>query len=164
MAGALILNATHEPLTIVSWRRAVVLVLRGKAEVVADRTTLVHAEHVVVPRPSVIRLIQYVHVPFRREATLSRRAVFIRDRNMCQYCGKRAENIDHVMPKSRGGEHRWENVVAACRQCNGRKRNRTPSEAGLILKRVPRPPRDFRWIAASAGSIHPDWEEYLGAA
>ncbi len=164
MPGALVLNATYEPLTIVSWRRAIVLVMRAKAETVSDADSVVHSEHVSMLRPSVVRLTKYVHVPYRREATLTRRGVFLRDRHLCQYCGKRAENIDHVVPKSRGGEHCWDNVVAACRRCNTAKRNRTPIEAGFALMREPRAPRDYRWLAASVGSIHPDWEPYLSAA
>lgn len=158
---ALVLNASFEPLCLVPARRAVVLVLRSKAEVVHSDHDLVRSERFRLARPSVIRLVQYVKVPYRRRAALSRRAVFLRDGHECQYCGTRAENIDHVLPRSRGGGHTWENVVACCRRCNGAKENRTPQEAGMRLRSRPAPPSDHTWIAAGAGVLHPDWTEYL---
>lgn len=158
---ALVLNASFEPLCVVTARRAVVLVLRDKAEVVHSDDDVVRSERVRLDRPSVIRLVNYVKVPYRRRAALSRRAVFMRDGNECQYCGTRAENIDHVLPRSRGGLHTWENVVACCRRCNGDKENRTPQEAGMRLRSRPAPPSDHTWIAAGAGVLHPDWTEYL---
>jgi 5-methylcytosine-specific restriction endonuclease McrA len=158
---ALVLNASYEPLCLVPARRAVVLVLRSKAEIVHSNCDLIRAERLRISRPSVIRLVQYVRIPNRRRAALSRRAVFLRDANECQYCGSRAENIDHVLPRSRGGGHTWENVVACCRRCNGAKEDRTPQEAGMRLRSRPAPPSDHTWIAAGAGMLHPDWTEYL---
>jgi 5-methylcytosine-specific restriction endonuclease McrA len=118
---------------------------------------------VTVPVPSVIRLRHYVRVPYRSVVPLSRRAVFARDGHRCQYCDRAAENIDHVVPRSRGGPHAWENVVASCRACNSRKEDRLLSEAGLRLPHPPREPKANLWIVASAGSIDPDWEPYLPA-
>jgi 5-methylcytosine-specific restriction endonuclease McrA len=103
-----------------------------------------------------------VKVPFRARAGLSRRAVFVRDDHVCQYCGERAENVDHVVPRSRGGRHVWENVVAACRRCNSHKEDRLPHEVGLRLRREPRAPKETLWIVIAVGRIEPGWAPYLG--
>jgi 5-methylcytosine-specific restriction endonuclease McrA len=159
MSRALILNATHQPLAVVTARRAVVLVLKDKAEVVVPDGMVFHSERLDVEAPSVVRLRYFVKVPYRARAALTRRAVFARDDWSCQYCGRSAENLDHVVPRSRGGAHSWENVVAACRRCNSRKENRLPNEVGLSLPRKPFAPADgFR---LSLGRLEPAWEPYL---
>lgn len=159
------LNATYEPLTVVSVRRAVVLVVGNKAELVHAREQRWHSERMALPIPTVIRLRRFVRVPYRRRIALSRRAVFARDLNRCQYCGTAAENLDHVVPRSRGGLHTWENVVAACRPCNARKGDRTPHEAGMLLRASPTPPREHGWLLVGLGAPpHPSWDAYLGAA
>ncbi len=159
------LNATYEPLTVVPIRRAVVLVVGNKAELVHAREQRWHSERMALPVPTVIRLRRYVRVPYRRRIALSRRAVFARDLNRCQYCGEAAENLDHVLPRSRGGPHVWENVVAACRPCNARKGDRTPREAGMELLVSPTPPREHGWLLLGLGAPpHPSWDAYLGAA
>ena len=135
MGRALVLNATYEPLCVVPVRRAVVLVLKEKAEVLQHRDEELHSERMSLPVPSVIRLVHFVRVPFRARAPLSRRSVFVRDGHRCQYCGAAAENIDHVIPRSRGGEHVWENVVASCRPCNAAKEDRLLSETHMKLRR-----------------------------
>ena len=161
MSKALVLNATYEPLCVVPVRRAVVLVLKEKAEVLHAGDRLLHSEHRAMPVPSVIRLTYFVKVPFRARAALNRRAVFARDDHRCQYCGAAAENIDHVVPRSRGGQHVWENVVAACRPCNSRKEDRSVHEAGLVLRRRPTAPKELTWIVVAVGHVHPQWEPYL---
>ena len=135
MSRALVLNATFEPLCVVSARRAVVLVLSEKADLVSDSGEAMHSERLTVQIPSVIKLRTFVRVPFRRRTALNRRAVFARDGSRCQYCSGPAESIDHVVPRSRGGEHIWENVVAACRRCNTSKRDRLLSETTMTLRR-----------------------------
>ena len=160
----MLLNASHEPLCVVPMRRAVVLVLKEKAEIVARNGAELHSERVTLPVPSVIRLNHYVRVPYRSRVPLSRRAVFARDGHKCQYCNKAAENIDHVMPRSRGGPHAWDNVVASCRACNARKEDRSPAEAGLTLKHLPREPHADLWVVATAGTIDPAWEPFLPAS
>jgi 5-methylcytosine-specific restriction endonuclease McrA len=160
---ALLLNASFEPLCVVSVRRAVVLVLKEKAEVLARNGAELRSERLVIPAPSVIRLVHYVRVPHRNRIPLSRRAVFVRDGHRCQYCNRAAENIDHVVPRSRGGTHTWDNVVAACRSCNARKEDRLPNEVGLRLRRTPAPPHASLWLVATAGSYDPAWSEYLPA-
>jgi 5-methylcytosine-specific restriction endonuclease McrA len=156
------LNASFEPLCVVSARRAVVLVLKEKAEIVHRNGAEFHAERVTVPVPTVIRLRHYVRVPYRSVVPLSRRAVFARDGQRCQYCGRPAENLDHVLPRSRGGEHVWENVVASCRACNARKEDRLLHESDLVLRRVPVMPHATVWLVAAVGRVDPSWEAYLG--
>jgi 5-methylcytosine-specific restriction endonuclease McrA len=161
MSNALVLNATYEPLCVVSARRAVVLVLGEKAELVHDSGARLHSAHLTVAVPSVVRLKTYVRVPVRRRAPLNRRAVFARDGGRCQYCAAPAESIDHVVPRSRGGQHVWENVVAACRACNTRKRDRMLSETPMALRHDPSVPRQLTWISVAAGTVPSAWEPYL---
>ncbi|MDH3250879.1 MAG: HNH endonuclease [Acidimicrobiia bacterium] len=162
VSGALILNATYEPLSVVSSRRAVVLVIRGKAVVLERQDEEWASESSSFAVPSVIKLTQFVKVPYQRTVPVTRRAVFGRDGHMCQYCRGPAESIDHVIPKSRGGQNTWDNVVAACRRCNVRKGSRLPSEANLTLLKRPEPPQRYGWIYASAGyRFDPVWNRYL---
>lgn len=161
MSRTLVLNASFEPLSVVPVRRAAVLVLREKAEVLHAGSGYLRSEWLALPEPTVIRLNYFVYVPFTPRATLSRRAVFARDDNQCQYCGRTAENIDHVHPRSRGGAHVWENVVASCRPCNSRKENRTPTEAGMRLRKAPYVPKERAWSIIATGRVQPDWERYL---
>ena len=151
------LNATYEPLCVVPVRRAVILVLKEKAEVLQHRDEELHSERMSLPVPSVIRLVHFVRVPFRARAPLSRRSVFVRDGHRCQYCGAAAENIDHVIPRSRGGEHVWENVVASCRPCNAAKEDRLLSETHLKLRRPPFAPKETIWIVVAVGTVDPAW-------
>lgn len=162
MARSLVLNASYEPLGAVAARRAVVLVLGGKADSIHLTGLVLHAERLVVDVPSVVRLRQFVHVPFRRRAAVSRRAVMARDDHHCQYCGSRADSIDHVLPRSKGGLHTWDNVVAACRPCNVRKRDQTPHESGMRLRRSPSVPHGIIWSIVAGGLVPQDWLPYLG--
>lgn len=161
MGRALVLNATYEPLCVVPIRRAVVLVLKQKAELLHEDGGTLHSERMSMPIPSVIRLKYVVRVPFRARVSLSRRAVFVRDSFACQYCGRTAENVDHVIPRSRGGTHTWDNVVAACKRCNSVKEDRFPHEAGLKLRSKPAAPRETVWIVVAVGRVDPKWEPYL---
>jgi 5-methylcytosine-specific restriction endonuclease McrA len=164
MKGALVLNASYEPLSVVSARRATCLVLAEKADVLEDDGTVVRSARITVLTPSVIRLRYMVRVPYVRRSSLSRRAVFARDDHRCQYCGQRADSIDHVLPRSRGGGHTWENVAAACRPCNLNKRDRTPEEAGMRLARPCRAPRPSAWVVVSASGVPDTWRQYLPLA
>ena len=152
---ALVLNATFEPLGIVSSRRALQLVLGTKAETVHSTERVFHSEKIAVREPSVVRLVRYVHVPHHYRVAVNRRTVFARDGSRCQYCGAAAENLDHVIPRSKGGPHTWENVVAACRRCNTRKEDRLPHEAGMA-------PRHRVQLLALCGDASEDWGAYLG--
>ena len=161
MSRALVLNASYEPMCVVSSRRAVVLLLSDKAELVTESGFTLHSERLAVPVPSVLRLRTFVAIPFRRRVAVSRRAVMARDGGRCQYCGVRAESIDHVVPRSRGGEHAWENVVAACRPCNTRKRDRLLHETSMRLRAMPRAPLGASWSIIASGSVPVDWGPYL---
>lgn len=161
MPRALVLNATFEPLCVVSVRRAVVLVLKEKADVLHEGEGALRSERCSVAIPSVIRLRHFVRVPYRARVPLSRRAVFVRDGHRCQYCRGSAESVDHVVPRSRGGEHVWENVVASCRRCNAVKENRLLGETSLRLRRSPRAPKQTMWIVVAVGRIEPSWAPYL---
>ena len=161
MGRALVLNASYQPLCVVTVRRALVLALKGKAEVLHANGHLYRSESLEIAAPSVVRLTYFVRVPYRARASLSRRAVLVRDDFECQYCGRPAENVDHVVPRSRGGGHTWDNVVAACRRCNSHKENRSPADAGMRLRHVPRPPHSSVWIAVSVDRLDPVWEQYL---
>lgn len=164
MSRALVLNATYEPLAVVSDRRAVVLVLDRKADPVHDSGSRVRSAQMEVPVPSVVRLRRFVRVPYRWQAPLNRRLVFARDKHRCQYCGKTADSIDHVVPRSRGGEHSWDNVVAACRSCNTAKRDRMLHETTMRLHRSPAMPRGLAWLALTAGPVPEAWAPYLQLA
>lgn len=162
MGRALVLNATYEPLSVVAARRAAVLVLHEKAIMLESAPEIWHSERVQIPVPSVVRLNRFVKVPFGRSVPLTRNAVFARDGHRCQYCFGPAESIDHVVPRSRGGPHAWENVVAACRRCNLRKGSRLLEETGWALRRRPSEPARFGWVYARAGpNVDPLWHSYL---
>jgi 5-methylcytosine-specific restriction endonuclease McrA len=162
----LLLNATFEPLAVVTAKRAVVLMLTGKAECVEVTVDgAFHSESLTVPAPSVMRLSRYVRVPYRRSVPMTRAGVLRRDARRCAYCGKRADTIDHVIPRSRGGAHSWDNCVAACRTCNSRKADRLIDEIGWELSFVPRPPdRAAGGILVLAVEPLPAWEPWLGHA
>jgi 5-methylcytosine-specific restriction endonuclease McrA len=164
MARSLVLNATYEPLCIVPSRRAVVLVLADKADAVHGSGRLLHSERLEIEEPSVVRLRRFVRVPFSRRRSLNRRAVFVRDGHSCQYCGAPADSIDHVVPRSRGGEHVWENVVAACSRCNATKRDRLLHETTMRLLRVPRPPLATTWFLLGDRAMPSSWAPYLDPA
>lgn len=162
--GALILNVTYEPLGVVSVRRAAILVLSAKAVCLADGDGMLHSARQSIPVPSVIRLTRFVRVPYRASVTLSRRGVFARDGGRCAYCRAPAETLDHIMPRSRGGRHAWENVVAACAKCNHRKGDRTPGELGWRLQTAPSVPRGPAWRVLGHRPPDPRWEEFLRLA
>jgi 5-methylcytosine-specific restriction endonuclease McrA len=159
MSGALVLNASYEPLCVVSSRRALLLTFNHKAEVVHEGAEVFHSKHCAWNAPSVVRLLHYVKVPYRAGIAVNRRAVFLRDGGTCQYCNAAAESIDHVIPRSRGGTNTWENVVAACRPCNTKKRDRLLEETTFVLKTRPSVPRQRIWLAAF--DPMPEWVPYL---
>ncbi len=164
MTKVLVLNASYEPLNICSWRRAVVLVLKGKAEQIEDNAKLIYADF---PLPTVIRLRSYVKIPYK-EIALSRRNVLHRDNYICQYCGEKRYDltIDHIVPRSKGGEDSWDNVVAACLKCNVKKGDRTPKQAGMSLASSPRRPVSHVYfeISKHAGSGQYHWQKYIVGA
>jgi 5-methylcytosine-specific restriction endonuclease McrA len=161
VAGALVLNATYEPLCVVTLRRAVVLVLAEKAIVVEAGEGMVRSARTAVPVPTVVRLSRFVRVPYRREIPLTRRAVLDRDGHACVYCHNRAETIDHIRPRSRGGEHVWTNVVAACARCNHRKGDRLLTELGWHLPAAPTAPPATVAVVLGWAKRDPAWQRYL---
>ena len=164
MHNALVLNASYEPLSVVSARRATCLVLSEKAEMLEDDGIVLHSERLDFAQPSVIRLRYMVKVPYVRRSAVSRRAIFARDEHRCQYCGAHADSIDHVFLRSRGGGHHWANVAAACKPCNLTKRDRTPEEAGMRLARPCHAPRSTAWVVVSVNSVPDTWRRYLPLA
>ena len=161
MAGVLVLNATFEPLAVVSTRRAVCLVLSDKVETLHSTGRRFRSERLAIEEPSVVRLARFVKVPYQRHRAPSRRGVFARDRHRCQYCAAPAETVDHVVPRSRGGRHTWDNVVAACRRCNTGKRDRMLGETTMRLGSRPGLPPPSTWIEVAAGTVPAAWTPYL---
>jgi 5-methylcytosine-specific restriction endonuclease McrA len=160
-SGSLVLNATYEPLCVVTLRRAVVLVLAEKAIIVECGDSVMHSAHTSIQVPSVVRLSRYVRVPYRREVPMTRRSVLERDAHRCGYCGSRADTIDHVRPRSRGGLHAWTNVVAACARCNHRKGDRLLSELGWHLTTSPAQPPATVAVVMGWAKREPSWQRYL---
>lgn len=158
----LVLNQNYLPMNICSARRAVVLILRGKAELVSDGNGVFHTPAAIFPVPSIIRLLFLARLP-RLQRKLTRFEVFNRDRFICQYCGRetRELTLDHVVPRSQGGEHRWENIVSACIPCNHHKASRTPQEAGMRLVRPPHHPPVYFLVPYYYLRNHPGWLEFL---
>jgi 5-methylcytosine-specific restriction endonuclease McrA len=159
------LNATFEPINVCTVRRAVVLLLKAKAEVIERSEAQLHSATHTIPRPMVIRLVTYVHIPrdtHRRKIT--RRAVFARDNWTCQYCGARSNlTVDHVVPRSKGGSSNWENIVASCAPCNRRKGNALPRQAGMHLLKQPKTPNPNVFIHVASPTIPAAWRAYLAA-
>lgn len=163
MSRALVLNASNEALCVVSAQRALLLMLTGKAELLHAGNGKFHAEKISFPVPTVVRLTHFVKVPYHAGKSLNRRAVFVRDGGRCQYCNAAAESIDHIVPRSKGGAHTWENVVAACRSCNSRKRDRLLEDTNFVLRTQPGQPRRRVWLLSNSNT-NPDWDQYLGIA
>ncbi|MGW5454108.1 HNH endonuclease [Nocardia sp. NPDC003979] len=161
----LLLNATYEPLTALSARRAVVLLICAKADAVHDdpAAPVLHSAGATVAIPSVIRLRTYVRVPYRARVPMTRAALMHRDRYRCGYCGGKAETIDHVIPRSRGGEHSWENCVASCAPCNHRKADKMLTELGWTLRNPLVSPKGPHWrLLSTTADLDPLWLQYLG--
>jgi 5-methylcytosine-specific restriction endonuclease McrA len=160
----LVLNASYEPLQIISTRRAVVLLLQQKAELVEAAQHAIRSLTRSFIVPLVIRLTRYIRIPRRLRLPCSRRGVIARDRDVCQYCGTQPGRshltVDHVLPRSRGGATSWENVVTACRDCNHRKGGRTPEEANMVLLSVPRQPQFVAFALLGELERHDVWSKY----
>jgi 5-methylcytosine-specific restriction endonuclease McrA len=166
MRKVLVLNTTYEPLNVCSVRRALILLLKDKAEVLETSGAALRSEHDVFAVPLVIRLTTYVRVPRRNpSARISRRAVFARDRHRCQYCGSpRHLTVDHVVPRSKGGPDTWDNLVTSCAPCNRKKGDRPAHLAGLRLTRPPRPPGPAAFVLLHVDHVHESWRPYLSYA
>ena len=163
MQQVLVLNASYEPLNVTTVRRAHVLVFKGKAEVIEELQQNLHSATDTYPWPHVIRLVAYVRVPRAVQRKISRRALFARDGWRCVYCGTTAGRLtlDHVIPRSRGGESVWENVVTACAPCNLRKGDRLLEETHMHLARPPRAPSPVLFISLALHRVPDAWLRYL---
>ncbi len=164
MRRVLLLNVTYEPLTTVGLRRAVGLVLAEKAEILHGEASgrVLRSASLMLAVPSVIRLLRYVRVPHRNRVPLTRAALMRRDNFLCAYCGGAADTIDHVVPRSRGGAHVWENCVASCTRCNHRKADHLIEELGWKLRWDPLAPRGAHWrLIGAARDGDPQWAAYL---
>jgi 5-methylcytosine-specific restriction endonuclease McrA len=163
----LVLNASYEPINVCTVRRATVLVLKARAEVLEEGEGALHSERLELARPCVIRLIRYVRIPRDVHGRkITRKAVLARDAYTCQYCGHEASGltVDHVIPRSRGGESSWDNIVASCAPCNRKKGNRLPREVSMHPRKHPRPPGPTVFIRIASPRIPNAWEPYLVAA
>jgi 5-methylcytosine-specific restriction endonuclease McrA len=163
----LVLNASYEPINVCTVRRAVVLVLKDRAEVLERSDRDLHAESLTVARPAVIRLMTYVRVP--RDAhsrKITRRAIFARDGWSCQYCGTGhgTLTVDHVIPRSKGGHSGWDNIVTCCAPCNRRKGDHLPKAAGMHPRRKPKPPSPTIFVHVAVARVPDTWQQYLPAA
>ncbi len=161
----LVLNQNFEPLNVCPIRRAFVLVGDGKAEIIEEGQIVVRTSRSAYTAPSVIRLL-YLIKRVHPVAKLTRKELFMRDNYTCQYCGKQSRDltIDHVIPRHRGGPHRWENLVSACKSCNHRKGGRSPHEANMILLSEPHQPRVSRyyWVHQHLnGAYDPVWVKFI---
>ena len=163
MTQVLVLNASYEPLNVTSVRRAHVLVFKGKAEVLEKLDQPLHSASDTYPWPHVIRLVHYVRVPRAVQRKISRRALFARDGWRCVYCGTSNGRLtlDHVVPRSRGGDSVWENVVTSCAPCNHRKGDRLLEETSMTLRTPPRPPTPMLFIRLASDHVPDTWRRYL---
>lgn len=162
MRKVLVLNQDYSPLTVCSAERAFILIYSEKAELVhIDPELELRTVSTSFPMPSVIRLQQYIYVPFRG-VVLSRQNILKRDQHKCQYCGTPKDlTLDHVIPKSRGGASSWQNLVAACKRCNATKGSRTPEEAEMPLRIKPFRPSYLLFVRNFSGVTTQDWYPYL---
>jgi 5-methylcytosine-specific restriction endonuclease McrA len=154
----LLLNASTLPLAVISDKRAVRLILDGRVQVLENYDTPFRSGGgMEMPTPCVVMLNEYIDVPYKRPQ-VTRSGIFARDNNECQYCGREAENIDHVVPRSKGGKHEWTNVVAACIPCNSSKADKMLADTGMKLRKMPVQPRlHHRFFAYDV----PAWEPFL---
>jgi len=161
-AKVLLLNQNYEPMTVVSAKKAIILVYLQKVEIIEKRDQQVRSQFLALPLPSVIRLTRYVRIP-RKRVELNRSNLIRRDNHQCQYCGTRKGplTLDHVLPKVRGGDDSWENLVCACVKCNNKKANRTPDEANMPLLKKPKRPHYLFFIQYFIGISDECWKPYL---
>ena len=142
---ALLLNASFQPLQVITWQKALQLFFSGKVEIVESSEQVIRSVTLTIRMPRVIRLIQYLPPNKRKHIVrFNRHNVFLRDHHTCQYCGQKPGThrltLDHVIPVVKGGQKSWENIATACRPCNLKKGGRTPEEAGMRLRSTPRQP------------------------
>ncbi len=159
----LLLNASYEPLKVIHWKRALNLYFCNKAEILEHYDTIIRSVSLSIYMPSVMRLLNMTRY-FRRHIPLTRQNLLLRDGFKCQYCLKNLHpaiaTIDHVIPRSKGGDSTWENLVTACPECNKKKGDKTPAEAGMILVAPPKKPVWLPIIKAK-DDLPESWKEYI---
>jgi 5-methylcytosine-specific restriction endonuclease McrA len=165
MEPALLLNSTYEPILVIDWKKAITLVVLGKAEILVHQSSTVRSASATHKLPSVLRLHQRVRVP-RRTVQFSRANIYRRDNYQCQYCGisnrEATMTFDHVLPRSRGGQTTWDNIVTSCEPCNREKGDLTPEEARMSLLQRPREPKWWPFTMSPWDGHQPDqWKPYL---
>ena len=160
--NVLVLNMDYSPINVTTLQRGFNLVFTGKAEILEHDELPISTASKLFKRPTVIRLLKYVVVPFKR-VQLTRQNIFRRDDYTCLYCGTKHDKltIDHVYPKSRGGKNTWKNFATACFTCNVRKGNRTPEEAGMVLLKQPFVP-SYLYFVKKLNNVHTQWQNYVG--
>ena len=158
----LLLNQSYEPIMVVGAKRAIILILSEKVDALENYRELIHSAYLTLPLPSVIKLREYVRIK-RRNIVLSRKNILKRDSHTCQYCSISSVpmTVDHIIPKQRGGEDTWYNLVAACVSCNTKKGNRTPKDAQMILKKKPRRPTIILHLQKFVKQFQGTWRPYL---
>jgi len=164
--SVLVLNSQYLPIQTTSVKKAIKLVYRGVAEIEKYSDKIWKSVSSEIILPAVIRLVNFHRLP-NRSYKLSKKNILVRDKHTCQYCNivfsERTLTLDHVIPKSKGGSSRWENLVTACRKCNSKKADRTPEEAGMKL--LSKPTRltvhTHTIILRNRGESHPEWAEFL---
>lgn len=168
MKRSLLLNASYEPLRVITWQKAVVLLVKGKVEVIASHGLVIRGVTMSLELPSVLRLLRRVRVARRfHQVPFSRANIYLRDKYRCQYCSRRFTapelTFDHVIPASQGGRKEWENIVTCCIDCNRKKGGKTPEQAGLKLARRPSRPSYLpsHAITYGLGEVPADWRDYL---
>lgn len=162
----LVLNQTYEPLNFCNMRRAIIMLLKGKAQEVEYDGRVIYSPSLSMQVPTVIRLNRYIKKPYLVGVRFSKKNVFKRDNYTCQYCGSYGVGltIDHVTPRSRGGITSWENVVVACQRCNLKKGDRILKEGGLTILRKPKKPYfllHFKNLPQADGLVRATWNKYL---
>lgn len=159
----LLLNASYEPLAAIPLERAVTLLVTGRVQLV-EADGVLRSPSTTIPRPCVVRLVRYVRVPRDRAIPLNRRTLAARDGGRCAYCDRAGTTIDHVIPRSRGGQHTWSNVVWCCRRCNNVKDSYTLAELGWKLPFTPKAPRGRDLAIVAHTPVRAAWEPYLAFA
>ena len=165
MESVLLLNASYQPIKVISWKRAVCLWFSGKVEIIEEYEYDLHSVSLVIKAPAVVRLLSYVRIG-KRQPPLSRVNILARDNCRCQYCGatvtSREATMDHIIPKSRGGCTSWKNIVCCCVRCNRKKGNRTPQEAGMPLLNEPVVPDWLPVIKVKLnGNVPNSWQFFI---
>ena len=168
MDRSLLLNATYEPLRVITWKKAIILLVKGKVEVVSSHVRVIRGVSISLELPSVLRLLSHVRVARQfHQVPFSRANIYLRDKYRCQYCGQQRSaselTFDHVIPVSQGGRKDWDNIVTCCVNCNRKKGGKTPQQAGLTLLRRPRRPSFLPalHITLGMGDVPAAWRDYL---